>query len=805
MDIDFNRFRNHDIPQLLCQAGQMCTDLGLSQVSPSIMLIILQQQYSEELLHYFNLTRIDIDLFYPRVAGLLNNTDTASDENEIQISDSLYQAFALALQIENSVRQMAYPNSALVTALLMVPGPLHDLAFEMGITSSMMQKVISTEERKVILTYNDEGNTIAGFSDEQKYVSGAIVVDNIQNHCDIYGAFTDEESLDDRRNPEILHELNENRQMRSETSTDANNCPTLKRFCSNWLKKARIGEIEPAIGRDKEIKRMFQILSRRTKNNPILVGEPGTGKTAIVEGFAHKLLYGEVPEDLAALKLYQLDLGVINGVDNNEEVMRSIIDELKHDKDIVLFIDEIHTLIGTCNCADNAIANILKPEMARGTIKILGATTSDEYTKHIEKDKAFERRFQKIMVEEPDVNSTILIVKGIKNRFELHHHVTISDPVVECAVKLSHRYITDRKLPDKAIDLVDEAASCVRMERQTTIVTEKDIMDVVTRWTGIPMQSMTEDDTERLRHIEEYLHESVIGQDKAISVIANAIRRSRIGLNDPLKPIGSFLFLGTTGVGKTELCKALAEYLFHSRDMIVRIDMSEYQQEHSAARLFGAPPGYVGYEQGGQLTEAVRRKPYSLVLFDEIEKANPKILETLLQVLDDGRMTDGQGHIVNFKNTIIVMTSNMGQSEILRTLAGRIPDAALIERASDAVLTQLKTRVAPEFVNRIDNIVMFLPLTREDIHKIAELQLKTSIKKMQINGIQLTYTPDVLDFIVEHGYQPEYGGRPVKRVINESIHNAISTSLINGNIKKDLPIRCFVSEGSIAFKNINNN
>ena len=805
MNIDLNRFRNHDISQLLGQAGQMCTDLGLSQVSPSIMLIILQQQYSEELLHYFNLAGIDVNSFYPRVADLLSNADTASDENEIQISDSLYQALALALQIESSIRQMAYPNSALVTALLMVPGPLHDLAFEMGITSSRMQRITSAEERETSLIYNaNENKMVAVYVDEQRLMMGTVAND-IQSNYHVDGPLTAEESFDDCGDSEIRRELDENRQIRSETSTDANDCPTLKRFCSNWLKKARSGEIEPAIGRDKEIKRVLQILSRRTKNNPILVGEPGTGKTAIVEGFAHRLLYGEVPEDLATLKLYQLDLGVIHSVDNGEEVMRSIIDELKHDENIVLFIDEIHTLIGTCSCADNAIANILKPEMARGTIKILGATTSDEYIKHIEKDKAFERRFQKIMVEEPDVNSAILIVKGIKNRFESHHHVTISDSVVECAVKLSHRYITDRRLPDKAIDLVDEAASCVRMEKQTAIVTEKDIMDVVTRWTGIPMQSMTEDDTERLRHIEEYLHESVIGQDKAISVIANAIRRSRIGLNDPLKPIGSFLFLGTTGVGKTELCKALAEYLFHSRDMIVRIDMSEYQQEHSAARLFGAPPGYVGYEQGGQLTEAVRRKPYSLVLFDEIEKANPKILETLLQVLDDGRMTDGQGHVVNFKNTIIVMTSNMGQSEILRTLAGRTPDAALIECASDAVLVQLKTRVKPEFVNRIDNIVMFLPLTREDIHKIAELQLKASVKKMKTNGIQLTYTPDVLDFIVEHGYQPEYGGRPVKRVINESVHNAISTSLINGSIKKDLPIQCFVSEGSITFKNINNN
>lgn len=805
MNIDLNRFRNHDISQLLDQAGQMCTDLGLSQVSPSIMLIILQQQYSEELLHYFNLAGIDVNSFYPRVADLLSNADTASDENEIQISDSLYQALALALQIESSIRQMAYPNSALVTALLMVPGPLHDLAFEMGITSSRMQRITSAEERETSLIYNaNENKMVAVYVDEQRLMMGTVAND-IQSNYHVDGPLTAEEFFDDCGDSEIRRELDENRQIRSETSTDANDCPTLKRFCSNWLKKARSGEIEPAIGRDKEIKRVLQILSRRTKNNPILVGEPGTGKTAIVEGFAHRLLYGEVPEDLATLKLYQLDLGVIHSVDNGEEVMRSIIDELKHDENIVLFIDEIHTLIGTCSCADNAIANILKPEMARGTIKILGATTSDEYTKHIEKDKAFERRFQKIMVEEPDVNSAILIVKGIKNRFESHHHVTISDSVVECAVKLSHRYITDRRLPDKAIDLVDEAASCVRMEKQTAIVTEKDIMDVVTRWTGIPMQSMTEDDTERLRHIEEYLHESVIGQDKAISVIANAIRRSRIGLNDPLKPIGSFLFLGTTGVGKTELCKALAEYLFHSRDMIVRIDMSEYQQEHSAARLFGAPPGYVGYEQGGQLTEAVRRKPYSLVLFDEIEKANPKILETLLQVLDDGRMTDGQGHVVNFKNTIIVMTSNMGQSEILRTLTGRTPDAALIECASDAVLVQLKTRVKPEFVNRIDNIVMFLPLTREDIHKIAELQLKASVKKMKTNGIQLTYTPDVLDFIVEHGYQPEYGGRPVKRVINESVHNAISTSLINGSIKKDLPIQCFVSEGSITFKNINNN
>ena len=576
---------------------------------------------------------------------------------------------------------------------------------------------------------------------------------------------------------------------------------TIERFCVNMRELAANGKLNHAIGRDKEVKRVLQILARSTKNNPVLVGEPGTGKTAIAEEMAIRLLNGQVPPDLAELKLYSLDFSSIKSLPDAVGVMKSILEEATNDPSLVLFIDEIHMLISTCNCSDNDIANLLKPAMARGEIKIFGATTLDEY-RRIERDPAFERRFQKVIVDEPDIESAIEILKGAKAKYEAYHNVSISDEVCESAVNLSARYITNRRLPDKAIDLIDEAAANLRIEggqRREMVV--NDIMKVVTAWTGIPVDDMDANDTERLQNIEQELYASVVGQNKAVKAVSDAIRRSRMGLGDADRPIGSFLFLGTTGTGKTELCKAIAKFLFKDPNQMVRIDMSEYQQEHSAHRLFGSPPGYVGYEQGGQLTEAVHRKPFSVVLFDEIEKAHHKIYETLLQVLDDGRMTDGQGQTVDFKNTIIVMTSNMGQQNILKTLCGRQASDEEIKRCTDDVMQQLRQRVAPEFINRIDNIVMFMPLSKDDVAKIAEINLKKEQKKLQDKNISIIIEQPVVRFIVEHGYQPEYGGRHVKRAITDYIINPLTTEMINGTVDRNRPIYISVSNNKIIFRN----
>lgn len=547
--------------------------------------------------------------------------------------------------------------------------------------------------------------------------------------------------------------------------------------------------------------RVLLILARSSKNNPVLVGPPGTGKTAIAEELAIRLYKSEVPQALANLKLYSLDFTSIKTSPDCVGVMKNIMEEAKEDPELVLFIDEIHMLMNS-NDPDNDIANLLKPAMARGDIKIFGATTLDEY-KRIEKDPAFERRFQKVNVDEPDIESSELILIGTKARYEEYHSITIPDEVCKAAVKLSARYITNRKLPDKAIDLIDEAAANLRIQDgERKVLETNDIMKVITEWTGIPVSDMNEDESQRLQNIEEELHKSVVGQDKAIKAVADAIKRNRMGFGDASRPIGSFLFLGTTGTGKTELCKAIAKYLFNDSNRMVRIDMSEYQQEHSAHRLFGAPPGYIGFEQGGQLTEAVYRKPFSVVLFDEIEKAHPKIYETLLQVLDDGRMTDGQGKVVNFKNTIIVMTSNMGQQSILQALCGREASEADVERCTQDVMRQLRMRVAPEFINRIDNIVMFMPLTKNDVTKIAEIILKKEQKKLkEERGITTIIDPSALQFISDHGYQPEFGGRPVKRAITDHIINPLTSELINGTIDKSLPIFISESNNSIIFRN----
>lgn len=582
---------------------------------------------------------------------------------------------------------------------------------------------------------------------------------------------------------------------------DRSTGPTVRQYCTNMLALAAQGKIHHAIGRDEEVERTLLILARQTKNNPVLVGEAGTGKTAIAEELAMRLYEGTVPAVLAQLKLYSLDFTSVKSLPDAVDIMKRILSEATADNSLVLFIDEIHMLITNNSSSDNDIANLLKPAMARGQIKIFGATTIDEY-KRIEADPAFERRFQRVTVDEPDMESAIEILKGAKSRYERYHGVEIPEEVCKAAVELSARYITNRKLPDKAFDLLDEAAANIRIDGESRPMTTGDIRRVITDWTGIPVAEMDADETERMKHIEEELHASVVGQDKAVKAVADAIRRSRLGFSDSGRPIGSFLFLGTTGTGKTKLCKAVAKFLFHDADMMVRIDMSEYQQEHSVQRLFGAPPGYVGYEQGGQLTEAVRRKPFSVVLFDEIEKAHPKVFETLLQVLDDGRMTDGQGKVINFKNTLIVMTSNMGQQYILQNLCGRtgITDED-VARCTDEVMRQMKTRVAPEFVNRIDNIIMFMPLDLDAIRKIAEINLNKEIRKMADKGVKVEIGPYVTDFIAMRGYQPEYGGRPVKRAIIDNIINPLTNALIDGQVSREMPVLVSVDLDKIVFSN----
>lgn len=590
-------------------------------------------------------------------------------------------------------------------------------------------------------------------------------------------------------------------QLRDYNDDDSSTGGTIKRFCTNMVRLAAEGKINHAIGRDEELQRVLLILARNTKNNPVLVGEPGTGKTAIAEELAMRLYKGVVPEELANLKLYSLDFTTVKSSGDAVGVMKSILEEATADPNLVLFIDEIHMIISACNCSDNDIANLLKPAMARGDINILGATTIDEY-KRIEKDPAFERRFQKVIVDEPDIESAIKIVTGAKGRFEQFHEVTIPDEVCKAAVTLSARYITNRKLPDKAFDLLDEAAANLRiMEDGRDIMEVNDLTVVVTAWTGIPVDALDENESEKLKNIEKILHESVVGQERAIKAVSAAIKRNMLGLSDPSRPIGTFLFLGTTGTGKTELCKAVSKFLFNDRNAMVRIDMSEYQQEYSVSRLFGAPPGYVGYEQGGQLTEAVRRKPFSVVLFDEIEKAHPKVYETLLQVLDDGRMTDGQGKVVDFKNTLIVMTSNMGQRHIFSTICGHEPTEDEIAACTEKVVNELRSRVAPEFINRIDNIVMFLPLTKEDSAKIAEINLKKEQKKFKDMKVELIIAPEVTGYIVERGYKQEYGGREIKRAITEHIVNPLTSKIVDGTLSKEAPILVCLTDNMIEFKN----
>ncbi len=704
----------------------------------------------------------------------------------------------------------------------------------------------------------------------------------------------------------------------------------LSKYAINLNERARQGKLDPVIGRDDEIRRVLQILSRRTKNNPILIGEPGTGKTAIVEGLAQRIVRGDVPENLKRKQVYSLDMGaLIAGAKYQgefEERLKAVINEITQAQgEIILFIDEIHTLVGAGKSSGAMdAANILKPALARGDLRSIGATTLDEYQKYFEKDKALERRFQIVMVDEPDEESAIAILRGLKERYENHHKVRIKDDAIIAAVQLSQRYISDRFLPDKAIDLVDEAAAKLRIEmdsvpegldeisrkisqleieraaikrdgdeqriaqldkqlaemrereneynakwrsekelinriQQNKIDIEQlnfeaeraerngdygrvaeiryslikrkqdenqslqeqlrgmqgdkalikeevdsdDIAEVVSRWTGIPVTKMLQSEMDKLLHLEDELHKRVVGQDDAIRAISDAVRRSRAGLNDPRRPIGSFIFLGTTGVGKTELAKALADYMFNDENMMTRIDMSEYQEKFSATRLIGAPPGYVGYDEGGQLTEAVRRKPYSVVLFDEIEKAHPDVFNVLLQVLDDGRLTDNKGRTVNFKNTIIIMTSNLGSSLIRERFEHLTPQnrEQVISKTRDEVMAMLKQTIRPEFLNRIDETIMFTPLDEEQISQIVRLQMTGVQKMLAHNGITLEWTDAAVQLLAQAGYDPEFGARPVKRAIQSLVLNPLSQAIIGQRVNRDRPIVVDAAGGEIAFSN----
>lgn len=644
----------------------------------------------------------------------------------------------------------------------------------------------------------------------------------------------------------------------------------LSQFGRDLTKLAKDGKIDPVIGRQKEIERVIQILSRRTKNNPCLIGEPGVGKTAIAEGLALKIVSGEVPELLKDKKIYSLDLtGMVAGTKYRgdfEERIKKVIDEVKNAKDVILFIDEVHTLIGAGSAEGAAdAANILKPSLARGELQIIGATTIEEYRKHIEKDAALERRFQPVMVDEPSQEEAIEILKGIKDKYEAHHKVKITDEAIESAVKLSTRYIGDRYLPDKAIDLIDEAASRVRLrsytapsdlkeledkkksveaeklsavnaqefERAAALrdeerkldkeikdkkenwhdmagkshdeVTPADIADIVSSWTGVPVTQLSTEESDRLLHMEDELHRRIVGQDEAVEAVSRAIRRGRVGLKDPKKPIGSFIFLGPTGVGKTELCKALAAAMFGDENAMIRLDMSEYMEKHTVSRLIGSPPGYVGYDEGGQLTEKVRRKPYSVVLFDEIEKAHPDVFNMLLQILDDGVLTDGQGRRVDFKNCIIIMTSNVGAKLISQKQKafGFAAGAKELEQnekeIKDVVMGELRNTFRPEFLNRVDDIIVFQRLTKENIKEIASRLLAVLQKRVEDMGIEVTFSDEAVSKIADAGFDDVYGARPLKRAIQSRIEDALSEEMLKGNVKKGGKYICNVKDDKFVF------
>jgi ATP-dependent Clp protease ATP-binding subunit ClpB len=786
------------------------------------------------------------------------------------------------------------------------------------------QPFLSPSTNKALL---DAGNYLKEFGDE--YVSSEHILLGILNCNDPISQLLKDQGVTEKELKLAITELRKGSKVNNQMAEDSYN--SLNRYAINLNEQARNGKLDPVIGRDEEIRRVLQILSRRTKNNPILIGEPGVGKTAIAEGIANRIMKGDVPENLKTKLIFSLDMGaLIAGAKYKgefEERLKSVINEvLQSDGEIILFIDEIHTLVGAGK-SEGAMdaANILKPALSRGELRAIGATTLDEYQKYIEKDKALERRFQTVLVDEPDILESISILRGLKERYENHHKVRIKDEAIIASVELSHRYITDRFLPDKAIDLMDEAASKLRLEmnsvpqaidelnrkiqqfeiereamkredlkeKETDISkqlanlndernilllkwnAERDIInniqnhktniesfkfeaeqaerdgdygrvaelrygkiknaekelenlntqleekhtngglinqevgadeiaEIVSRWTGIPINKMLQTEREKLLHLEDELHNRVVGQDEAITAISDAVRRSRAGLQDTKRPIGSFIFLGTTGVGKTELAKALAEYLFNDENLLTRIDMSEYQERHSVSRLIGAPPGYIGYDERGQLTEAVRRKPYSVILLDEIEKAHPDVFNILLQVLDDGKLTDNKGRTANFKNTIIIMTSNLG-SHIIQEYFDRMNDEnkdEMMEKAKVEVFELLKRSMRPEFLNRIDETIMFTPLERKDIEQIVRLQFKALQEKMLATDIKINISEEALEYLTEKSYDPQFGARPVKRALQKELLNQLSKEILSGKVVKDHSILVDSFGDSIVFRNV---
>lgn len=824
------------------------------------------------------------------------------------------------LKIEDSpVDYLLKKNNVTIN---LVENKLAELIKKLPVTSGEPAQSMGRDLNNVVLR---AGSVLKTFKDE--FVTPEHLLLAIVQGNDAAAKLLKDAGLTEKGLIKAIEELRKGGTVNSQTQETQFN--VLNKYAKNLNDLARSGKLDPVIGRDEEIRRTLHILTRRSKNNPILVGEPGVGKTAIAEGLAMRIVNGDVPENLKSKIIYSLDMGqLIAGAKYKgefEERLKGVVSEVtKSDGEIILFIDEIHTLVGAGG-GDGAMdaANILKPALARGELRAIGATTLNEYQKFFEKDKALERRFQKVMVDEPSVEDAISILRGIKDRYETHHHVRIKDEAIIAAVELSHRYITDRFLPDKAIDLIDESAAKLRLEmnsmpeeldklerqiRQLEIEREaikrendesklkdlntqianlsverdtykskwmeekelvekiqnakaeieqlkqeadqaerngdygrvaeirygkikekeatvdkltgslsglsekrllkeevdaEDIAESIAKATGIPVSKMLQSEREKLLNLEDELHKRVVGQDEAIAAVSDAIRRSRAGLQDPRRPIGSFIFLGTTGVGKTELAKALAEYLFDDDSMMTRIDMSEYQEKHSVSRLVGAPPGYVGYDEGGQLTEAVRRKPYSVVLLDEIEKAHPDVYNILLQVLDDGRLTDNKGRVVNFKNTIIIMTSNMG-SHIIQANFEDVTDKnkeELVDRTKLEVMTLLRQTIRPEFLNRIDEVIMFQPLMRNEIKGIITIQLNQLKDLVAKNGIELVFTDYAIDYLAENGYDPQFGARPLKRLIQKEIINPLSKRILAGDIDKEKPVLVDVFDGTVVFRN----
>lgn len=866
-------------------------------------------------------------------------TNTAMNINNYTIKSQ--EALQQAVELTRRHGQQAIEPQHLLKAVMDQGESLTDFLFaKMGVNKGsiatavdkLIEKLphvsggepyLSRETNQVLQAAEDAAHRM-----KDKYVSlEHIVLAILATRCEVSTLLKDAGATEQLLESAI-EELRKGRNVTSQSAEEQYNA--LEKYAVNLCQRARDGKLDPVIGRDDEIRRVLQILSRRTKNNPILIGEPGVGKTAIAEGLAYRIVRGDVPENLRNKQIFSLDMGaLIAGAKYKgefEERLKAVVNEVTGaEGEIILFIDEIHTLVGAGK-SEGAMdaANILKPALARGELRAIGATTLDEYRKYFEKDKALERRFQMVMVDEPDELSSISILRGLKEKYENHHKVRIKDDAIIAAVKLSHRYITERFLPDKAIDLMDEAAARLRMEvdslpeeldeisrrikqleiereaikrendeekvqlldREIAELKEKeasekaqwqnekdrinqiqqlkidieelkfqadraeregdygrvaeiryglikqketeigtiqqqlhelqrggsmikeeveadDIADIVSRWTGIPVSRMLQSEREKLLHLEEELHKRVIGQDEAIRAVADAVRRSRAGLQDPKRPIGSFIFLGTTGVGKTELARALAELLFDDESMLTRIDMSEYQEKFSATRLIGAPPGYVGYDEGGQLTEAIRRKPYSVVLFDEIEKAHPDVFNVLLQVLDDGRLTDNKGHVVNFKNTLIIMTSNLG-SDIIRERMQNLTAEnrpSLTARTADEVMQLLKHTIRPEFLNRIDETIVFTPLTEQEIYEIVRLQLDGIVRQLADNDVVLHYTEAVVAFVAREGYDPQFGARPVKRVLQRFVLNELSKALLADAVDSTRPVLIDCIDGSIVFRN----